>query len=76
MLDDVTNHGGTNGQDLLDQFLPLDPRSGCGVDVHVMSPAGQAAGQVGHERLRPAKLRLAAVKTFSKIVKMTFEPRY
>src|SRR5262249_35357151 len=42
----------------VDHLDPWDLRSGGGVDVHVVAPAGQAAGQVGHERLRAAALGL------------------
>ena len=42
----------------VDHLDPRDLRSGGGVDVHVVAPAGQAAGQIGHERLRAAALRL------------------
>ena len=42
----------------VDHLDPRDLRSSGGVDVHVVAPAGQAAGQIGHERLRTAALRL------------------
>src|SRR5580658_5915286 len=45
-----------SGVDYLDA---RDLRSGGGIDVHLVAPAGQPAGQVGHERLRAAALRLA-----------------
>ena len=43
----------------VDHLDPRDLRPGGGVDVHVVSPAGQSAGQIGHEGLRTALLRLA-----------------
>ena len=42
----------------VDHLDPRDLRTGGGVDVHIVAPAGQAAGQIGHERLRAAALRL------------------
>ncbi len=43
----------------VDHLNPGDLRSGGSVDVHLVPPSGQAAGQIGHKRLRAAELRLA-----------------
>jgi len=42
----------------VDHLDARDLRSGGGVDVDFVPPAGQAAGQIGHEGLRAAALRL------------------
>ena len=43
----------------VDHLDPRDLRSRRSVDVHFVPPAGQTAGQIGHEGLRTARLRLA-----------------